>query len=299
MKKIILSGGSGLIGRSLTSFLEAEGHQVRWLGRKHLNDTQRSYFWEPQKKEIDANSLIGKDVLIQLAGTNIAGKRWTNKRKKDIINSRIQAIQILYDTLKKSKLRIPHIIQASAIGFYGNRGLEKLNEESSWSEGGFLAEVCKLCESEAECLKEFTDHFTIIRTGLYLSPAGGIWPELIQTRKFGFLVYFGDGSQIYSWIHYLDFNRAISWIINQQLSGIINMTAPNPVNNKLFISEIQSQLNRAVIKIRVPGFVLNCLLGELSQLILYSDNVFPEVLKQNGFQFQFEYLEDAVKDLLK
>ena len=298
MKNIILTGGSGLIGTSLSTFLSKEGNKVNWLSRKNSKQDYPTYLWNPPTSDIDIAALTGKEVLIQLAGSNIAGGLWTKKRKKEIIDSRLKAIQTLYLHLKKHRLHISHIIQASAIGYYGNRGSEVINEQSSAGKEGFLTEVCKIWETEASCLKEFCDHFTIMRTAFYISPDGGIWPNLIRTKRFGFLLYFGDGSQYYSWIHYLDFNRAILFIINQQLDGIINLTAPNPISNKDFISEINNQLKRNVLQFGVSASILKLLLGEFSQSVLSSAYVLPGVLMENGFQFQFVKLDVAVKDLL-
>ena len=298
MKNIIITGGSGLIGRGLSSYLEKEGNQVGWLSRGKFVDKQQAYLWNPDKTELDMAALTDKDVLIQLAGSNIADGRWTTKRKRDIIESRVKAIQNLYKHLKKNQLRIPHIIQASAIGIYGDRGSEFLNEYSHPGNEGFLTEVCKIWETEATSLKEFTDCFTIIRTGLYMSPKGGIWPKMIQTKRFGFLVSFGDGSQFYSWIHHLDYNRAISQILKQQLSGVINLTAPNPISNKDLIFEINQQLKRKVFQFAVPEFLLKLILGELSQSVLSSAFVLPQVLIKSGFEFQFEKLDKAIIDLL-
>lgn len=298
MKKILVTGGSGLIGTSLSDFLTQEGHHISWLSRNSKPTNYQSFLWNPTASEMDYAALKNKDVLIQLAGINIAGGLWTTKRKKVIIDSRVKAIETLYHHLKKHQLRIPHIIQASAIGFYGNRGLEVINEDSTAGKEGFLTEVCKIWESEASCLKEFTDCLSIIRTGLYLSPKGGIWPKMIQTKCFGFLVSFGDGSQYYSWIHHLDYNGAISKIINQQLRGIINLTAPNPVSNKDFISEINHQLSRKVFQFSVPAFALKLLLGELSQSVLSSAFVMPQVLIDNGYAFQFGKLDLAIKNLM-
>lgn len=298
MKNIIIAGGSGLIGKSISSFLAKEGDDVSWLSRRSITTNYKSYLWNPELNELDNTALVNKDVLIQLAGSNLADGRWTAKKKKDIIDSRVKAIQTLYAHLKKQQLRIPHIIQGSAIGFYGDRGPELLNENSDPGNEDFLTEVCKVWESEAACLKEFTDCFTIIRTGLYLSPKGGIWPKVIQTKPFGFLVIFGNGSQFYPWIHDLDYCRAISFVIKHRMSGTLNLTAPNPVSNRDFITEINHQLNQKVIQFAIPAFILKCLLGDLSQPLLSSANVIPNALINGGFKFQFEQLDKAIIELM-
>lgn len=298
MKNIIIAGGSGLIGKSISSFLAKEGDEVSWLSRRSTIKNNKTYYWNPEKSELDIASLKNADVLIQLAGTSLADGRWTKKRKQDIINSRINSIRTIYKHLKLNQLRIPHIIQASAIGFYGDRGSEVLNENSISNHLGFLSDVCSIWESEAHTLKEFTDCLTIIRTGLYLNPEGGIWSKILQTIPLGFLVSFGNGKQFYSWIHHHDYNRAISFVIKNKIGGVINLTAPNPVANKEFIDAINNHLKRKVLQFKVPEFALKIIFGELSEPLISSDYVMPQVLLNHGFTFKFEKLDDAIVDLL-
>lgn len=299
MKKILIAGGSGLIGKGLSAFLYKEGNQLSCLSREQANTDYPTYLWNPASLEMDAAAISGKDVIIQLAGSNIASGLWTKKRKQQIIDSRILAIQTLHAHLKKHGLYIPHIIQASAIGYYGNRGSEILDEQSYAATHGFLAEVCKIWESEAACLKEYCDRFTIIRTGLYLSTAGGIWPRMLYTHKYGFLVYFGTGLQYQSWIHHHDFNRAISHIIHHPLDPIVNLCTPNPVSNKNFILAIKRKLSKKSLLLRAPVHFLKCLPGGQSELVLDSTCAIPVVLRDGGFQFEFGHLDEAIDDLLK
>lgn len=299
MKKIIIAGGTGLIGRSLQTFLSKEGHEVAYLSRGTYLGKKNYYVWNPDRLIMDYLALKDKDVLIQLAGSNIGKGLWTNKKKQEILDSRLRAIQTLYLHLKKNELFIPHIIQASAIGYYGNAAAKILHENSPPGKEGFLAEVCKKWEAEAECLREFTDHLTIVRTGLYLDNKGGVWPKLIQSKAFRLLVYFGDGNQYYSWIHSSDYNRAISFILEKKLQGVFNLTAPNPVSNKNLLLEIDKQSNRKHFMMSIPASFIRILIGEQSQLVLDSNYVLPTRLLENGFEFIYPDLDKAVVELLK
>ncbi|MGB3084668.1 MAG: TIGR01777 family oxidoreductase [Saprospiraceae bacterium] len=299
MKKILIAGGSGLVGQSLSEAFLHQGDDVNWLSRNQQENRYKSYYWNPETNEIDKNSFHSQDVLIQLAGCSIGDKPWSNQRKKEIVNSRIQAIQTIYNHLKTEHIRIPQIIQVSAIGYYGDREDENLSENASPGKHGFLAEVCKEWEQEAMRLQEFTDHFCIIRIGLYLSTKGGIWPKMIQTTPFHLLNYFGSGKQYYSWIHFEDFNRAVSFLIDKQLDGIFNMTAPNPIANKAFMNQIKNQFTKWMLLIGIPQFVLKLILGEQIELLMTSAYVLPTGLQAQGFQFKFESSEKAIKNLLK
>ncbi len=298
MKNILIAGGSGLIGNNLSSFLKQQGHDISWLSRTSTSNKFNSYSWNTDAGIIDPEAFKNKQVLIQLAGSTISGGIWTRQRKQNILDSRLKAIQTIYLHLKKHQLHIPQIIQASAIGYYGDRGQEELDEYSKPGTSGFLASVCKQWESEAECLKEFTDQFSIIRTGLYLSPDGGIWPKIIQTRAFRFLVVFGKAQQYYSWIHHSDFNKALDFILSNKLSGIFNLTAPNPLSHADFMNTLKKQSSTKLLLLNAPEFVLKWVLGEQSQLVLDSAYVIPKRLREHGFEFQFSELQYAVRNLL-
>lgn len=298
MKKIIIAGGSGLIGSSLSSYFTSAGHKVFWLSRGQKENSYPVYNWNPENQYLDEAALWSKDVLIQLTGCSIADKPWTFERKNEIINSRIQAIKTLCFHLKKENIRIPQIIQMSAIAYYGNEPDKVWTENNNLIGGSFLQTVCQIWEEEAQCLKGFTDHFSILRTGLYLSPTGGIWPKMIQTKTYHFLNYFGNGKQFYSWIHYKDFNRAVTFLIDNQLSGIFNLTAPHPVMNKFFMKQVCNLSSTKTFLFSVPEFILKFILGEQSELVLSSSNVIPKALLDNGFNFQFNKVEEAIKELL-
>ncbi|MBK8956745.1 MAG: TIGR01777 family protein [Saprospiraceae bacterium] len=299
MANILIAGANGLIGRSLSAYLSLQGHDIKWLvRRKSGNNNYLQFLWDPASGTLEKEAFDGIDVLINLAGSPIAAGRWTQKRKADILNSRIQSIQTLREGLDCISKRPTQIIQASAIGYYGHRPGERLTETGSPGSEGFLCQTTRQWESEANSLKAYTQTLTIVRTGLYLHPDGGVWPKLIMTLPFRILNYFGNGNQIYSWIHHEDYQRAIEHLIQYKIEGAVNLTAPNPVSNKELINAIKAHYPWKLV-FSVPSILLQTALGEMSSLLLDSCNALPEKLVESSFQFQFHKIEHAVSALLK
>lgn len=297
MKRILIAGGSGLIGTSLSDFLASKNYQVSWLSRKTAHQTFPTFYWNPEKMELDSKALQNLDVLINLAGSSIGEGRWTSDRKMQILNSRTASIKTLKVHLSTLNNKIPLLIQASAIGYYGNCGDQALNEDSDCCVPDFLSQTCARWEQEATQLKEFVENMSIIRTGLYLNSKGGVWPKLIQTKALRFLNYFGSGEQFYSWIHVQDYNRAIEFIIQQNASGIFNFTSPHAVKNKNLVKTICKLSKQTCICFPVPAFMLKLILGEQANLLLNSNNVYPKKLLDAGFKFSFNSIEHAIEEL--
>ncbi|HEX5625812.1 MAG TPA: TIGR01777 family oxidoreductase, partial [Saprospiraceae bacterium] len=247
---------------------------------------------------LDARALNEVDVLISLAGSSIGKGFWTISRKRDLRESRIRSIQTICETLSRKNLRIPMILQASAIGYYGDRGSEILTEKSAPENTGFLSDMAQDWEREAEAFMPFTEHLARLRTGLYLHPTGGLWPMLNLTARFGFLNYFGDGSAYYSWIHHEDYVRAIAFIIDHQLDGPINLTAPKPLPNKDLIKQAAMQYPHSKRVFGIPGFLIKMGMGEQAQLVLDSQRVLPQALLDKGFRFKYEQFEKAARKLI-
>jgi len=297
MKRILIAGGSGLIGTSLSDFLASKNYQVSWLSRNASQQTFPTFYWNPEKLELDSKALQNQDVLINLAGSSIGEGRWTSDRKAQILDSRIASIKTLKQHLSTLNKKIPLLIQASAIGYYGNCGDQILNEESNCCVPDFLSQTCARWEQEASQLKDYVENMSIIRTGLYLNSSGGIWPKIIQTKALRFLNYFGSGEQFYSWIHELDYNRAIKFIIEQKLSGVFNFTSPHAIKNKNLVKTICKLSKQTCICFPVPTFMLKLILGEQATLLLNSNNVTPKHLLDAGFTFTQDTFEKAVTAL--
>ena len=297
MKRILIAGGSGLIGTCLSDFLASKNYQVSWLSRNASPQAFPTFYWNPDKMELDSKALQNQDVIINLAGSSIGEGRWTSDRKMQILNSRIASIKTLKQHLSTLNKKIPLLIQASAIGYYGNCGDQILNEDSNCCVPDFLSQTCARCEQEASQLKDFVEKMSIIRTGLYLNTKGGIWPKIIQTKALRFLNYFGSGEQYYSWIHELDYNRAIEFIIEQKLSGVFNFTSPHAIKNRKLVKTICKLSKDACICFPVPAFILKLILGEQVNLLLNSAKVYPQNLLNSGFTFSNDTFEKAVTTL--
>ncbi len=298
MKNILIAGGSGLIGTSISDYLHSKDYSISWLSRDPKNKPYPCYYWDPAIQEMDIQALERVDVFINLAGSSIGDGRWTETRKKDILQSRLDAIQTLKLHLAKHNHKIPLLIQASAMGYYGNRPAEVLTENSNAANNDFLSRTTVLWEQASNSLDSFFVNKSILRTGLYLHPQAGVWPKLIQTLPFHIVNYFGKGQQLYSWIHYMDFNRIIEWIIEHPISGIFNVTAPQAISNKDLATRICALAHNNCITFSIPEFLLQWILGEQSRLLLNSSNVYPAHILKHKFAFQYETADQAIKDLL-
>ena len=282
-KKILITGGSGLIGSALTSYLEHLGHDISILSRQpQLINKHRSFFWDPSNQNIDKNALVDQDIIINLAGTSIAEKFWTKKRKTEIIDSRVEPLQLLKKTLADNQLSPEKILSVSAIGYYGDRPNIELSEKSAPGDG-FLANVCQLWESEATTIYKGV---IILRLGIVLSEDGGYLMKMRRLMKRRLNVIFGNGKQLISWIHMDDVINAITHIIQQDKNKpIYNLTAPHP----LAASELQAQIAKRIdlkpLTIKIPGWLIKKLIGDFSELFLQDQNVIPENLHKDGFVF--------------
>ncbi|MBL0083843.1 MAG: TIGR01777 family protein [Saprospiraceae bacterium] len=296
MKTVFIAGGTGLIGKRLSQLLSGD-FQVYILSRRPLpeNGNIKSLVWKPEEGVIEAGSLK-PDIIINLAGTGIADQRWSAKRKNEIIQSRTQAT-LCINTWLQTINHVPNIyLRASAIGYYGDRAMELLDEKSSPG-SGFLSTSVKLWESAHSTIS--AKKKAIIRIGVVLSTRGGALPKMLMTVKWlRLLSYFGNGQQMVSWIHIDDLCQVFLKTIQQdRLSGIINAVSPQPVDNKTMTRQIAEVLPFFTWTAPAPAFLLKMVLGEMSHVVLDSARVFPVVLLENGFDFKFPSFKEAFNDL--
>jgi uncharacterized protein len=293
--KVLITGGSGLIGKALTKRLISEGHQVNILTRKITHKSAaKEFLWD--NKTLDIQAFEGVEVLVHLAGAGIADKKWTTERKKEIIDSRVKSLELIAE--KYSGATLKAIVGSSAIGFYGGDSGEIDNDENSPNGTDFMADCClKWEKAEEDFAKKTNLRLVKIRTGVVLDPEDGALPQIILPIKYYAGSPIGSGKQWMSWIHIDDiveiFYRSI---INENISGIINGVAPNPVRNRDFTKLAAEILHRKILLPNVPAFVLKMILGEMSVIILGSSRVHNK--KMLSFGLKYEYLEDAIKDLL-
>ncbi|WP_026897826.1 TIGR01777 family oxidoreductase [Daejeonella oryzae] len=300
-KTILLTGGTGLIGKPLSRFLLQQGHRLHHLSRNpepHGNPRIKVFKWDVYNKQIDETCIDGVDIIIHLAGEGIAEKRWTANRKKKIIESRTESIRLIYNLLKqKQNHQVKTVISASAIGFYGDRDDELLNEDSS-AGNDFLAHSCIDWENAVDEGSDLGLRIVKFRTGVVLAAEGGALPEMDKPVKAGFGAGLGDGKQWVSWIHHSDALRLYGFAVeNENLEGVYNMVAPNPVTNNHLMLSIASALNKKIRIPNVPAFALKLLMGEMSVIVLGSAKVSSKKIESAGFQFNFNTVEAALKDI--
>lgn len=311
MATILITGGTGLIGKALTKALADRNYQVIILTRKKQG-TQDQYHqsrityaqWNIGQQAIDKDAISKADYIIHLAGAGIADKRWTKKRKKEIVESRVKSGELLVKSLKEIPNKVKAVISSSAIGWYGpdltpdpsstslrtgEGGVAPQFKEDDPPANDFLGQTCKQWEKSLEPVTQSGKRLVKLRTGIVLSNEGGALKEFVKPLKFGIAAILGNGKQVISWIHIDDLVRLyITAIENENINGVYNAVAPRPVSNKELVTQLaQAKRGRVYIPIYVPSFVLKLVLGEMSMEVLKSATVSCEKIHQAGFIFQY------------
>lgn len=299
MRKILIAGGSGLIGQEIIRQLEGADVVIHILSRSKKEDTAKvKYFtWDLEKQEIDEEALR-VDSIINLTGAGIADGRWTEKRKKIIMDSRVESAELLQKGLDKINHRLESFVSASAIGYYGNSGERLMKEGDKPVDTGFLSTVTVQWELSAEKLKRNAERHCMIRVGIVLSNEGGAFEKMIIPFKARMATYFGDGSMYYSWIHIFDIAKIFIEATDSKMDGIYNGVAPEVVTNKAMIKSIVDIKNGFYIMNSVPAFGLRLAMGEMADVVLSSTKVSAEKLLDTGFQFKYRDLKSALEELL-
>lgn len=303
-----MTGGTGMIGKQLTTHLLKKGFNVIILTRKApVGDSVRAGVayatWNVNEKKIDMVALQKADHIIHLAGAGVVDKRWSNSYKKEIVNSRTQSSALLIDVLQKTGNKVKTIVSASAIGWYGadifNTQQNAFTEEAL-PNNDFLGETCRRWEESVDKAAAIGKRVVKIRTGIVLGKHGGALEEFKKPLKFGTAAILGSGKQIVSWIHIDDLCRMyIEAIQNTMLSGAYNAVAPYPVSNKTLTLQLAKTMRpNFFIPVHVPAFVLKTMLGESSVEILKSCTVSCKKIKDAGFTFLYPSIEAALNDLL-
>lgn len=295
---ILITGGTGGIGKRISEELLSRGYEVSHLSRSPgKNPKIKTYLWDIDKDEIDENCLEGIGTILHLAGASIAEKRWTEKRKKEIIDSRTKSIGLIYQLIKNKPNQVNTIISASAIGYYSDRGDELLTEDSL-PNNDFMAQCCVEWENAVDEGKTLGLRVLKFRTGVVLDEDDGALPQMSAPVKFGFGAPLGSGEQWIPWIHWKDVvDMYLYSIENINLSGVYNMVAPNPVTNKQFTKALAGQLHRPAWPVKVPSFIFKLLLGEMSTIVLGSTRVSAQKIEADGFVFTYPEITAALKDI--
>jgi uncharacterized protein (TIGR01777 family) len=310
MSTVLITGGTGLVGTALSSLLLAQGHQVILMGRKKPGSVEslagpgvRYAIWDTDNQTIEEEAIKQADYIIQLAGAGIADKRWSERRKKEIVSSRTKSCSLVVKSLAEIPNAVRAVISASAIGWYGpDKSIPSAEPfiESDPPDKSFLGETTRLWEESIGQVEALGKRLVILRTGIVLSRKGGAMQAFKNPVKFGIAAILGNGKQVISWIHIDDLCRIFcEAITNEALHGVYNAVAPNPVSNKKFTLELANMLKgRFFIPVHIPVFVLKIILGELSIEVLKSATVSAAKIREEArFQFIFPSVPRALKDL--
>ena len=307
MTTVLITGGTGLIGRAITNALLERNYNVIILSRSTINSRQTkpnlSYAqWDINAQTIDKVAVAKADYLIHLAGAGVADKRWTKKRKQEIVDSRVKSGELIVKTLKENTNKIKAIISSSGIGWYGADPVipnpHPFNENDP-AKHDFLGQTCEQWQKSLEPVTELGKRLVIFRTGIVLSKEGGAIKEFKKPIRFGMAAILGNGKQIISWIHIDDLvNLYITAIENENMNGVYNAVSPDPVSNKHFTLQLARIKNgKLFIPVYVPSFVLKLVLGEMSVEVLKSATVSCKKILNAGFSFSYPTVDEALKSL--
>lgn len=299
--KIVVTGATGLVGSALVPSLVAGGHSVVRLVRKQSNasgDNVTDALWQPDRGEIDAAALAGCDAAVHLAGENISEGRWTDEKKRRILESRTKGTRLISETLARLTPRPRVLVSASATGYYGDRGDELLTEQST-SGKNFVAEVCREWEAATEPARAAGIRTALLRFGIVLSREGGALVKMMTPVKLGVGGRLGSGRQYYSWIAIEDAVAGVRHALeNEAVSGPVNLVSPQPVTNGEFTKELGRALSRPTL-FAVPAFAARLAFGEMAdELLLASARVEPAQLEATGFEFKHPTLEACLHHII-
>ncbi len=300
--KILITGATGFIGSSLTSYLLSKGYTVNYLttDRDKIKDAVRyhGFYWNPAKSSFDLKALDGVDVVVHLAGASIS-KRWTSRNKQQMIDSRINSTRFLYQTLKEQKHQVKQLIGASAIGIYQD-SLDYIHQEDSLRvDADFLGDLVTQWEAENKKFEELGIWVCLLRIGMVLSKNDGALPELVKPIERYYGAVLGSGEQIHSWIHREDLIYLFEYAISHQLEGVYNAVSPHPITQRELVMDLKTILKKPVFFPRIPTVILKLILGERHILVTGSQNVSSQKALNAGFEFKFPEIKMALTNLLK
>ena len=314
MATIVITGGTGLIGKALSKALLADGHSIIILTRNVSNALSSSPIeglryaaWDVEKKWIDADAISQADYIIHLAGANVADGRWTVKRKWEIQNSRIQSGETLVQALRTTPNKVKKVIAASAIGWYGpDKTIPNPTPfvETDKVDLSYLGETCLRWENSLEGINDLQIKKVTLRIGIVLTPAGGALKEFLKPLQYGIATIMGNGKQVVSWIHIEDLIALIKYsIANDTLEGVYNAVSPNPVTNENLVKTMaglpfKNMLKKFSIVIKVPAILLKIGLGEMSVEVLKSATVSSAKIQSTGFNFKYDTIKTALASFI-
>lgn len=300
MKRVLITGASGLIGNALTDKLTKNNFEVVKLSRSRTNNSKNVFIWDIENQFIEKEALEDIDHIIHLAGAGIADNRWTDKRKKVIIDSRVKSAELLYKEISKLDKKPETFVTASAIGYYGAITSDKVFTEEDPPANDFQGKVCKLWEASSKQFENLGLRTVQLRFGVVLSKEGGALKKMLLPTKLGFGSALGSGKQYFPWVHTEDtVNIIIKSINDDNMNGPYNVVAPSSTNYDEFAKALAEVLKKPFFMPNVPSFFLKLILGEMSEIILKGSRVSSNKIENTGFAFEFTDLNIALNNLLK
>ncbi len=307
MATVLITGGTGLVGTAMTDLLVSKGYDVIILTRRPKAASGKVSYaaWNPAEQTVDLQAIQQADYIINLAGAGVADKRWTKKRKKEIVDSRVESGQLIVKTLQQTPGKVKAVINAAAIGWYGDDHKRSSNKEMFTEEDpvapDFLGQTCKQWEDSIEPVHSLGIRLVKFRIGIVLSEKGGALKEFMKPVRLGVAAYLGSGKQFVSWIHINDMCRLFLYAIeNNDIEGVYNAVAPHPASNKTLMTTLATVVKgKFFTPFYVPAFLLKIMLGEMSIEVLKSATVSSEKISNTGFQFAFPSLDAALRNLVK
>lgn len=291
MSKVLITGGTGLVGSRLTELLLEKNHEVIILSRNPKE--QNEFKWDIKNDFIDDKVFENIDYIIHLAGAGIADERWSDKRKKVIIDSRVETANLLFKKVKELNLNLKGFVSASGSGYYGAVTSDKIFKETDKPGNDFLGEVCQKWEDAAHQFKALKVPVTILRTGIVLSKTGGA----LEKMKTPIISPLGSGNQYLPWIHIDDLAEMYIYTIENNIEGVFNAVAPEHHTSKTFSKALAKNINRPFIGVNVPSFSLKLMFGDMSQILLKGSRLSSKKIEKNGYPFRFKTLNKALSNL--
>lgn len=301
MIKVLITGATGLVGQEIVKQCHDQNIVVNYLStsksKLKQEDNLRGFYWNPATREIDTSCFKDVKVVINLAGATIA-KRWTRDYKSDILNSRVEALKLLYEVIEAENIPVNHIISASGIGIYPDSITNYYDEDFKDFDESFLSKVVTTWEDTVNEFTELNIKVSKIRIGIVLSNSGGALPKLAKPIRWFVGSALGTGKQWQSWIHIEDLAAIFLYVLKYEKEGVFNGVAPNAVTQKEMVKSIARVLERPIILPSVPSFILRLILGDMSALVLESQRVSSKKIENLGFNFKYHHLQPALEDVL-
>jgi len=300
-KRVLITGGTGLLGTSLSNTLLARGYDVGILSRSgQVREDVKNFRWDPMQGTLDEKAIQWTDSIVHLAGAGIADKRWSSKRKQVILDSRVKSGELIFNELKSQGKQLESFIATSAIGYYGAQTVEHVFIEDDQAAQDFQGRICQAWEQASNTMVSLGVRTVIFRVGVVLASKGGALEKMARPVRLGVGAKLGKGNQYISWIHIQDMtNLFIKALEEKEMAGTFNAVSSQPVTNTEFTKALARILHRPLLVPFVPAIALKLILGEMSEIILKGSRISSKKLESTDYQFVFPDLQKALEDLLR